>query len=119
MAAEPSATRRPCWSRAPPQRVRITGIATFRHGRQPRRGDTIVAFRRAAAQRLVGEPGKFDTMSVLAAPGVSQDELVSRLSTVLPPGTEAVTGAAITDETQSEMAKAFRFFRHLHAGLRR
>ena len=95
--------------RGPPQRVRIAGIARFGTADSPG-GATIVAFRRAAAQRLVGEPGKYDTVSVLAAHRVSQDELVSRLSKVLPPGTEALTGAAITAETQSEMAKAFRFF---------
>ena len=95
--------------RGPPQRVRIAGIARFGTADSPG-GATIVAFRRAAAQRLVGEPGKYDTVSVLAATGISQDELVSRLSKVLPPGTEALTGAAITAETQSEMAKAFRFF---------
>jgi putative ABC transport system permease protein len=93
----------------PPQRVRIAGIARFGKADSPG-GASIVAFRRAVAQRLVGEPGKYDSVSVLAATGISQDELVSRLSKVLPAGTEALTGAAITAETQGEMAKAFRFF---------
>ena len=35
-----------------------------------------MAFTRAAAQRLIGEPGKYDAISVLAASGVSQTELV-------------------------------------------
>ena len=93
----------------PPQQVRIAGIARFGKADSPG-GATIVAFKRAVAQRLIGEPGKYDSVSVLAASGVSQTELTRRLSEVLPPGTEALTGAAITAETQSEMAKAFRFF---------
>jgi putative ABC transport system permease protein len=93
----------------PPQRVRIAGIARFGKADSPG-GATIVAFKRAVAQRLIGEPGKYDSVSVLAANGVSETELVRRLSGVLPPGTEALTGAAITAETQGEMAKAFRFF---------
>ena len=93
----------------PPQRVRIAGIARFGNADSPG-GATIVAFKRAVAQRLIGEPGKYDSVSVLAAPGVSETELVRRLSGVLPAGTEALTGAAITAETQSQMADAFQFF---------
>jgi putative ABC transport system permease protein len=93
----------------PPQRVRIAGIARYGDADSPG-GASIVAFTRAAAQRLIGEPGKYDSVSVLAASGVSQTELVRRLSGVIPSGTEALTGAAITAETQSEVAKAFRFF---------
>jgi len=93
----------------PPQRVRIAGIARYGTADSPG-GASIVAFTPAAAQRLVGEPGKYDSVSVLAAPGVSQAELVRRLSSVLPPGTEALTGAAITAETQNEVANAFRYF---------
>jgi putative ABC transport system permease protein len=93
----------------PPQRVRIAGIARFGKADSPG-GASIVAFKRAVAQQLVGEPGKYDSVSVLAATGISQDELVSRLSRVLPPGTQALTGAAITAETQSEIAKGFRYF---------
>jgi putative ABC transport system permease protein len=93
----------------PPQRVRIAGIARFGTADSPG-GATIVAFTRPVAQRLIGEPGKYDSVSVLAASGVSQTELARRLSAVLPPGTEALTGAAITAETQSQMADAFQFF---------
>jgi len=93
----------------PPQRVRIAGIARFGDADSPG-GATIVAFKRAVAQRLIGQPGKYDSVSVLAASGVSQGELAHRLSGVLPPGTEALTGAQITAETQSEMAKGFSFF---------
>ena len=92
-----------------PQHVRISGIARFGTADSPG-GATIVAFRTPVAQRLVGEPGKYDQINFVAAPGVSQTELAKRLSAVLPPGTEAITGKAITAETQSTLRKALSPF---------
>ena len=92
-----------------PQKVRIAGIARYGTADSPG-GATIVAFRTPVAQRLIGEAGKYDQISFVAAPGVSQTELVKRLSAVLPPGTEAVTGKAITAETQSALRKALSSF---------
>ena len=92
-----------------PQHVRIAGIARFGTADSPG-GATIVAFRTPVAQRLVGEPGKYDEINFVAAPGVSQTELAKRLSAVLPPGTEAITGKAITAETQSTLRKALSPF---------
>src|SRR5659263_580186 len=78
----------------PPQRVVISGIARFGSADSPG-GATIVAFRTPVAQRLIGEPGKFDAISLVATPGVSQTLLVERVARVLPTGTEAITGLAI------------------------
>jgi putative ABC transport system permease protein len=92
-----------------PQHVRIAGIARFGTADSPG-GATIVAFRTPVAQRLVGEPGKYDEINFVAAPGVSQTELAKRLSAAVPPGTEAITGKAITAETQSALRKSLSFF---------
>jgi putative ABC transport system permease protein len=92
-----------------PQRVRIAGIARFGTADSPG-GATVVAFRTPVAQRLVAEPGKYDAIDLVAASGVSQTELVKRLSAVLPSGTEALTGKAITAETQSQIRKSLSFF---------
>ena len=92
-----------------PQRVRIAGIARFGTADSPG-GATVVAFRTPVAQRLVAEPGKYDAVDLVAASGVSQTELVKRLSAVLPSGTEALTGKAITAETQSQIRKSLSFF---------
>lgn len=92
----------------PPQRVVISGIARFGSADSPG-GATIVAFRTPVAQRLIGEPGKFDAISLVATPGVSQTLLVERVARVLPTGTEAITGRAITAETQSQLRKALSF----------
>jgi putative ABC transport system permease protein len=92
-----------------PQRVRIAGIARFGTADSPG-GATVVAFRTPVAQRLVAEPGKYDAIDLVAASGVSQTELVKRLSALLPSGTEALTGKAITAETQSQIRKSLSFF---------
>jgi putative ABC transport system permease protein len=93
----------------PPQRVRIAGVARFGTADSPG-GATVVAFRTPVAQRLVAQPGKYDAINLVAAPGVSQTALVTRLSPVLPTGTEAITGKAITAETQSQIRKSLSFF---------
>lgn len=92
-----------------PQRVRIAGIARFGTADSPG-GATIVAFRTAVAQRLMGEPGEYDQLNLVAAPGLSQRELATRVAAVLPKGDEAVTGKVVTAETQTAIRKALSFF---------
>lgn len=94
---------------AGPQFVRIAGIAKFGSMDSPG-GAGFTMFRDDVAQRLVAEPGKFDQISLIAAGGLSQRQLVARVAKVLPDGMEAVTGKAITDETKSSFRKGFSFF---------
>jgi putative ABC transport system permease protein len=93
----------------PPQRVRIVGIVGFGTADSPA-GASIVLFTTPVAQRLVAAPGKFSTINFVAAPGVSQQQLVSNLSRVLPPGTEALTGAALIKETENNFQKILSIF---------
>ena len=94
---------------AGPQRVRIAGVAKFGTADSPG-GASFTLFKADVAQRLLAEPGKYDSISVIANGGLSQTQLVERINKILPKGTEAVTGAAITKENQSAMRKAFSFF---------
>ena len=94
---------------AGPQRVRIVGVARFGTADSPG-GATIVAFRAQDVQALVGGAGKFDSISVVAASGLTQSDIVNRIAPHLPAGTEVVTGAKITAETQNALHKAFSFF---------
>src|SRR5215469_3497635 len=93
----------------PPLRVRIAGIAAFGTADSPA-GASVVLFTTPVAQRLVAAPGKFTSISFVAAPGVSQQRLAASLQRVLPPGTEAVTGAKIIKETQDSFQQFLQVF---------
>jgi putative ABC transport system permease protein len=94
---------------AGPQRVHVVGVARYGTADSPG-GATIVAFPTAEAQALLGAPGEFDTINVVAAHGLSQQQMVDRIAPYLPRGTEVVTGAKITAETQDALHKAFSYF---------
>jgi len=94
---------------APPQKMRITGIVRFGSTDSPG-GATVALFTLPVAQRLVAQPGMFDTISVVADKGVPQDVLASHIAKVLPAGYEAATGAQVVKETQSDVRKAMSFF---------
>jgi putative ABC transport system permease protein len=96
-------------TQAPPQKMRITGIVGFGSTDSPG-GATVVLFTLPVAQRLVAQPNTYDAISVVADKGVSQAELASGISKVLPHGTEAVTGTTVVKETQNDMRKAMSFF---------
>jgi len=93
----------------PPQRVRIAGIAVFGTVDSPA-GASVVLFTTPVAQKLLAAPGKFTSISFVAAPGVSQQQLVASLQRVLPPGTEAATGAKIIKETQDSFQQFLQVF---------
>ena len=93
----------------PPARYTITGIATWGGADSPL-GATITAFTPATAARVLGEPGKADSINVEAAPGISQSQLVSRLRTVIHnPKLEVVSGQAVTVEGQQTIHQALGF----------
>ncbi|HEX8005779.1 MAG TPA: FtsX-like permease family protein [Trebonia sp.] len=93
----------------PPQRVRIAGIAVFGTANSPA-GASVVLFTTPVAERLVTAPGKFTSISFAAVPGVSQQQLVNNLQRVLPPGTEAVTGTKIIQETKDSFQQILKIF---------
>ncbi len=82
-----------------PQRVQVVGIARFGAADSPA-GRSVVLFTKAAAERLLGEPGKVDGIGVVATGGVSQQELRDRIAKVTPPSVEVVTGKAIEQESR-------------------
>lgn len=88
----------------------VVGIATFGDD-DSIGGTTFAAFTTAEAQRvLLGSEDLMSGVVVAADDGVSQDELVSRLDSALPTGTEAITGADLTDEQQDEIEGNFLGF---------
>jgi putative ABC transport system permease protein len=93
----------------PPRQVVIVGTVTF-GGLDSPGGATVVAFREDVAQALIAEPGKYDEIAIVAAKGVSQAEVTKRIAAVIPKGTEALTGAAITKENQDTARDMMAFF---------
>jgi putative ABC transport system permease protein len=95
--------------RGEPRQMTVAGVATFAGADSPG-GATFAMFTTEAAQRLVGEVGKFDSISVAAEDGVSQDELVGTIAPRLPDGVEAITGATAIEENQDDIQQGLSFF---------
>jgi putative ABC transport system permease protein len=93
----------------PPQRVHVVGIIAFGTADSPG-GASVVLFTTPVAQQLVAAPGKFTSILFTARPGVSQQQLTGNLRRALPHGLEAITGAALTKESQDQFQKAMSFF---------
>ncbi|MFJ8309976.1 MULTISPECIES: ABC transporter permease [unclassified Streptomyces] len=94
--------------RAPdPVTVHIVGIATF--GGEDGMGQvTYAGMTLADAQKyLTPKPGEASSIAVRAGPGVSQRQLVDRLTPVLPKGVEAIAGQAASAETLDTVAGTF------------
>ena len=90
-----------------PVTVRIVGIATFgtADGFGP---STYTAFSLAGAERFItARPGQLTSISVKAAPGVSQDQLASRIQSALPAGVQAITGAQLTQDNINNVNSSF------------
>ena len=90
----------------------VVGIATFGEAGADSAGPmTYAAFTTEFAQQvLLPDPHQISDVLVVADDGVSQQELVDRLGPALPDGSEAITGAALTDEQQANLESDFLGF---------
>jgi putative ABC transport system permease protein len=86
----------------------ISGIATFGESNSLA-GANIVLFETSVAQQVIGKPDKFDQIAVVAADGVSQDELVADLTAALPPTDEALTGDSFAQEQKDDIGTSLGF----------
>jgi len=91
------------------QTFTITGIAQFGTA-DNLAGQTLAAFTLPTAQRVVGEPGLFDFISVVAKPGADKAVVQRSIAQTLPSNAEVVTGQTIIDEDQSVVSQALSFF---------
>ena len=105
-----------------PVKVHIVGIATFA-GTDGLGTSTMAAFDLQGAERyIVGpvsgpvtgspgapnqEAGQASSIVVQARSGVSQAEIATRIQRVLPPGVEALTGAAATQQAVTDVSSTF------------
>lgn len=87
----------------------VVGVARF--GKLDTWGGAQAAlFDTATAQAIVGQPGTFDWISAAGADGASQTALRQRVAEAVPPGTEAITGAEFTKESQDAFQKIIAIF---------
>ena len=92
----------------PTREFTVVGTVGYGDGITDLGGTTSAYFDTATAQRVLGTPGQFDSIDVSAEPGVSQAALAHRLSAVIPPGTEALTGAAVAAENADATKHSFK-----------
>ncbi|MER6418009.1 FtsX-like permease family protein [Streptomyces sp. NPDC001137] len=90
-----------------PVKVTIVGLATF-GGEDGMAQVTFTGMTRADAEKyLTARPGEAASIKVRAGPGVSEKELVERLTPVLPKGVEAITGQASAQENTDMISSQF------------
>jgi putative ABC transport system permease protein len=92
----------------PTQEFTVVGTVGF-GGEKNLGGTTSAYFDTETAQQLLGTPGYFDAINVAADDGVSQSTLAERLDTVVPDGTEAVTGATVAQENSDAIKEDLKF----------
>jgi putative ABC transport system permease protein len=92
----------------PTREFTVVGTVGYGDGIKDLGGTTSAYFDTATAQRVLGSPGTFDSIEVAAEPGVSQADLAQRLSKVIPDGTEALTGAAVSQENADATKESFK-----------
>jgi putative ABC transport system permease protein len=91
------------------QAFTITGIAQFGTA-DNLAGQTLAAFTLPTAQRVVGETGLFDFISVIAKPGTDKTVVQRSIALALPSNAEVVTGQTIISEDNSTVTQALSFF---------
>ncbi|UYM07334.1 ABC transporter permease [Solicola gregarius] len=89
--------------------AKLVGLAEFGGGGLA--GASLVFFDTSTAQQIfLNGRNAFNTVSVTAAPGVSQDELRDEVAAAIPDGLEAVTGDTVSDETQDAIGPFLDIF---------
>jgi putative ABC transport system permease protein len=97
-------------TQGPPKQYQIVGIAKFGDA-DSAAGSTAALFDTPTAQAITVATDQFDSISVVAQPGVSQQTLKSRIAATLDNKTyQVLTGAQITKENQSDIQNALSFF---------
>jgi len=97
-------------TQGPPTQYQIVGIAKFGDA-DSAAGSTAALFDTPTAQTIAGAPDQFDSISVVADPGVSQESLTDRIAAQLDNKSyQVLTGAQITKENQSDIKNALQFF---------
>ncbi len=74
-------------------------------------GATLSVFDTETAQRVLGRQGEFDTVNVVARPGVSPIQLRNAVAAALPKGFEVLTGADAATQSAEQLRQGLGFLR--------
>jgi putative ABC transport system permease protein len=95
---------------APAKRYTIVGITQFGGG-QSFGGAGAAILTLPEAQRVVGEPGRYDQLDLAAGPGVTPSQLRDRIRAALPSTVEVRTGAEQANKETSDLESNLSFLR--------
>lgn len=87
----------------------LVGIARFGDSDSPG-GASFALMTLPTAQEFLGLEGELTGISVVAEEGISQEEIVDRITAAVDGPIEAVTGTALTEESQSAIQEGLSFF---------
>jgi putative ABC transport system permease protein len=91
------------------QQYRIAGVATY-GGADNAAGAQVVAFTEDTASRVIGTPGRYSAIEVVAAPGYSQQQVAANIRAAIhEPRTEVITGAQAAAEARRDTGASLRF----------
>jgi putative ABC transport system permease protein len=93
----------------PSMQATIVGIAGFGSA-DNLGGATLVAFDTQTAQQVFDAPDLFDAIDVAAEPGVTPEELKTRIQRVLPADFQAKTGQETAQKQSDDIKNALSFF---------
>jgi putative ABC transport system permease protein len=96
--------------RSPARTYTISGIARFA-GSESFGGTTVALVTISQAQYVAGEPGVYNGINVAAGPGVSPEQLASRVRAALPNSLVVRTGAQEAANQTSELEEQLGFLR--------
>jgi putative ABC transport system permease protein len=91
------------------QQYRIAGIATY-GGADDAAGAQVVAFTQETASRVIGTPGRYSAIEVVAAPGYSQQQVVTNIRAAIHErGIEVITGTQAAAEARRATGASLEF----------
>ena len=97
-------------AQGPVVQMRVSGLVKFGSAASLG-GATLAGFDLATAQQLFDKEGKLDDIRASARRGVSPQQLVRQIRTVLPPGTQVRTGAEQAQKSADSTNSFLTFFK--------
>ena len=87
----------------------LAGVVTY-GGADSAAGAQVVAFAPQTAARVLGTPGRYDAIQVVAAPGVSESAVAANIRAALnDPSVQTITGKAATEEAKTATGESLQF----------